>query len=516
MQGSAAIDASYGITLPNFIAPFLTNHLSNVQVENINNKPIIKIQLKDQPKPVVLTTYSFAEIDQTKRNEYVKIQDKNRVVVFAKIDDLSTLLKCDRNMMALQARAGNLEFILSIAKNFSHKNVVWKNKLEAEVERLVFIKGAVNGNCSSDHLEKIKKWCEENKIKLNEELKNAKALDPFVCYIVVKKAESKLPYNFEFRSDDDIRIHLQKNAARGSILLLSKHLALLTGNKVNKLKGCISGYLYQICSRRFTSVQVVRISALLNLIPDVEGVVKHVFAPEVVKKNTCLLTNGVRYYRYVEDLDIGTFYDYYFRTKRNIEFKECCRLASELCLILDRLHKQGVLHRDITLDNIMYQTDEVTGMKVPKINDFDLADFLDQEQIVGKGNPSYVDTHIMYLVHQNAKKYPADQKVQPVIGKVDTKPDMYSLGVVIFDLLVRRIPVINDKFVDKICDRIIDKQGNYNEGFVHACQGQDRLSLMKFPQAFRDHLMSMMHPIPEQRPLLSDAAKVFLGFSNEP
>jgi serine/threonine protein kinase len=90
------------------------------------------------------------------------------------------------------------------------------------------------------------------------------------------------------------------------------------------------------------------------------------------------------------------------------------------CKALDYAHRQGVVHRDIKPSNIML-TDDGTV----KIMDFGIAQLeqLDETQPVGLiGSPNYMS--------------PEQVKDEPV----GPQSDIYSLGVVMFSLLTKRLP----------------------------------------------------------------------------
>ena len=93
------------------------------------------------------------------------------------------------------------------------------------------------------------------------------------------------------------------------------------------------------------------------------------------------------------------------------------------CLALDHAFRQGVVHRDIKPANILIDADDN-----PKITDFGLALNLQRDAgrdstfIMGVGSPAYMSP-------EQIKNYPLNQKT-----------DLYSLGVLLFQLLTGRLP----------------------------------------------------------------------------
>ena len=98
-------------------------------------------------------------------------------------------------------------------------------------------------------------------------------------------------------------------------------------------------------------------------------------------------------------------------------------IVFKCCMALDHAYKMGVIHRDIKPANILLGEDDN-----PKLSDFGLALFLAQKGetestfIQGVGSPAYMSP-------EQIKAYPLNQKT-----------DLYSMGVVLFQLLTGRLP----------------------------------------------------------------------------
>lgn len=116
---------------------------------------------------------------------------------------------------------------------------------------------------------------------------------------------------------------------------------------------------------------------------------------------------------------------------------EILRLMRPVCQALAYAHKQGVLHRDIKPSNIM-----VTKERAVFVTDFGLARMvqagestLSQDMMVG--TPQYI----------------SPEQAQG-IGDLDGRTDIYSMGVVLFEMLTGKVPFSADTPFATIHDHI--------------------------------------------------------------
>ncbi len=112
---------------------------------------------------------------------------------------------------------------------------------------------------------------------------------------------------------------------------------------------------------------------------------------------------------------------------RGLSVEDRLRLVVAVCQGVQHAHQKGVLHRDIKPANILIAEPE--GVPLPKLIDFGVAKLLDDgdapmtELGVVVGTPSYVSPEAL-----------ANRE------EIDTRTDVYALGVLLFELLVGSRP----------------------------------------------------------------------------
>ena len=102
-------------------------------------------------------------------------------------------------------------------------------------------------------------------------------------------------------------------------------------------------------------------------------------------------------------------------------------LMAQICDAVDHAHQRGIIHRDLKPGNILV---DVAGQ--PKVLDFGVARVTDSEV------QSTRHTDVGQLVGTLAYMSPEQVLADPL--EVDTRSDVYALGVVLYELLTRRLP----------------------------------------------------------------------------
>lgn len=143
--------------------------------------------------------------------------------------------------------------------------------------------------------------------------------------------------------------------------------------------------------------------------------------PNIVRVYEAVVENDFAYLamEYVPGFSLEEF----CRIDRLLPMHRVISIIFKCCMALDAAYRQGIIHRDIKPANILIGPNDE-----PKIADFGLAlnmnKDLDRDStfVMGVGSPAYMSP-------EQIKGYPLNQKT-----------DLYSLGVLMFQLLTGRLP----------------------------------------------------------------------------
>ncbi len=102
-------------------------------------------------------------------------------------------------------------------------------------------------------------------------------------------------------------------------------------------------------------------------------------------------------------------------------------LLIKICEAVQHAHQRGIIHRDLKPGNIL-----VTDDGQPKILDFGVARIIDSDAAVTR------QTDLGELVGTPAYMSPEQMQADPL--ELDARSDVYSLGVVAYELLAGRLP----------------------------------------------------------------------------
>jgi eukaryotic-like serine/threonine-protein kinase len=117
---------------------------------------------------------------------------------------------------------------------------------------------------------------------------------------------------------------------------------------------------------------------------------------------------------------------------RRLSVRDRLALFLQVCQAVQHAHQKGVLHRDLKPSNILVT--EHDGVALPKVIDFGVARAIEDTA----GGESML-TEAGQLVGTPEYMSPEQAGVRP--GGTDTRSDVYSLGVVLYELLTGQRPL---------------------------------------------------------------------------
>lgn len=111
----------------------------------------------------------------------------------------------------------------------------------------------------------------------------------------------------------------------------------------------------------------------------------------------------------------------------NLSTKERLALFIKVCQAIQHAHQKGIIHRDIKPSNILVTLHD--GVPVPKVIDFGIA-----KATEGRLTASTVYTQLHQFMGTPAYMSPEQAEMSGL--DIDTRSDIYSLGVLLYELLV--------------------------------------------------------------------------------
>jgi WD40 repeat protein/serine/threonine protein kinase len=172
------------------------------------------------------------------------------------------------------------------------------------------------------------------------------------------------------------------------------------------------------------------------------------------------LVKGVSITRYCDTAELTT--------------KERLKLFITVCQAIQHAHQKGIIHRDIKPSNVMITLHD--GAPEPKVIDFGIAKATQQEL-------TEKTLYTRYSQIFGTPAYMSPEQAELSGLDVDTRTDVYSLGVLLYELLVGHPPLDAKELMnggyDEIRRRIKDQEPLKPSTRLSTYDGPERISIAK-------------------------------------
>jgi len=131
------------------------------------------------------------------------------------------------------------------------------------------------------------------------------------------------------------------------------------------------------------------------------------------------------YYIVMEYVDGGTLKDY-INAKGKLSYREGINYALAIASALGQAHKNNIIHRDVKPQNILL----TRAKRLPKVADFGIA------RAISSSTMTMVDEtmgSVHYLSPEQARG-----------GYLDARSDLYSLGILLYEMVTGKLPFDSD------------------------------------------------------------------------
>jgi serine/threonine protein kinase/Tfp pilus assembly protein PilF len=129
---------------------------------------------------------------------------------------------------------------------------------------------------------------------------------------------------------------------------------------------------------------------------------------------------------YIEGAPITRYCD-----RKRLTTSERLALFLSVCRAVQHAHRKGVIHRDLKPSNVLVT--ERDGAPIPKVIDFGIAKATDKWAV-----EKSLLTQFGQIV--GTPEYASPEQADTMTGEVDETSDVYSLGVLLYELLIGAVP----------------------------------------------------------------------------
>jgi eukaryotic-like serine/threonine-protein kinase len=132
-----------------------------------------------------------------------------------------------------------------------------------------------------------------------------------------------------------------------------------------------------------------------------------------------------------------------------LSLEERLRLFTDVCSAVQHAHQKGIIHRDLKPSNILVTLYD--GRPVPKVIDFGLAKALKHQTRL---TDRTLFTEFGQIV--GTLRYMSPEQAELTSLDIDTRTDVYSLGVLLYELLTGSTPIDTDTVANQAIYKVLE------------------------------------------------------------
>jgi hypothetical protein len=173
--------------------------------------------------------------------------------------------------------------------------------------------------------------------------------------------------------------------------------------------------------------------------------------------------------------------------RHNLDISRRLELFINICHAVQHAHQKGIIHRDLKPSNILVTLQD--GVPVPKVIDFGIA-----KAVAGRLADAAVVTACEQIIGTPAYMSPEQAQMNGL--DVDTRSDIYSLGVLLYELLTGRTPFDGKELAqlgpDEMRRRLRETEPQRPSALLSTLHGPELLATAEHRQAEPPRLISQI------------------------